>query len=66
MMEKIKQELEKGGAVVLPTETVYGLFAKALDEKAVDHVYRLKRRPRDIKVVFQNQGASMWNGILEL
>ena len=46
-MEKIKQELEKGGAVVLPTETVYGLFAKALDEKAVDHVYQLKRRPRD-------------------
>ena len=47
MMEKIKQELEKGGAVVLPTETVYGLFAKALDEKAVNHVYQLKRRPRD-------------------
>ena len=47
MMEKIKQELEKGGAVVLPTETVYGLFAKSLDKKAVDHVYQLKRRPRD-------------------
>lgn len=47
MMEKIKRELEKGGAVVLPTETVYGLFAKALDKKAVDHVYQLKRRPRD-------------------
>ena len=47
MMEKIKQELEKGGAVVLPTETVYGLFTKALDKKAVDHVYQLKRRPRD-------------------
>ena len=47
MMEKIKQELEKGGAVVLPTETVYGLFAKALNEKAVDYVYQLKCRPRD-------------------
>ena len=47
MMEKIKQELEKGRAVVLPTETVYGLFAKALDEKAVDHIYQLKDRPRD-------------------
>ena len=47
MMDRIKQELENGGAVVLPTETVYGLFAKALDEKAVDHVYQLKRRPRD-------------------
>ena len=47
MMERIKQELKNGGAVVLPTETVYGLFAKALDEKAVDHVYQLKGRPRD-------------------
>ena len=47
MMEKIKKELKNGGAVVLPTETVYGLFAKALDKKAVDHVYQLKRRPRD-------------------
>ena len=47
MMGRIKQELENGGAVVLPTETVYGLFAKALDEKAVDYVYQLKRRPRD-------------------
>ena len=47
MMEKIKQELKNGGAVVLPTETVYGLFAKALDKKAVDYVYQLKRRPRD-------------------
>ena len=47
MMDKIRQELENGGAVVLPTETVYGLFAKALDEKAVEHVYQLKRRPRD-------------------
>ncbi|WP_196302975.1 L-threonylcarbamoyladenylate synthase, partial [Streptococcus pneumoniae] len=47
MMDRIRQELENGGAVVLPTETVYGLFAKALDEKAVDCVYQLKRRPRD-------------------
>ena len=47
MMDRIRQELEKGGAVILPTETVYGLFAKALDEKAVDHVYQLKRCPRD-------------------
>ena len=47
MMDRIRQELENGGAVVLPTETVYGLFAKALDEKAVNHVYQIKRRPRD-------------------
>ena len=46
-MDKIKQTLAIGGAVVLPTETVYGLFAQALDEEAVNHVYVLKKRPRD-------------------
>lgn len=43
----LKEILENGGAVVLPTETVYGLFAKAMDERAVNHVYELKNRPRD-------------------
>ena len=43
----LKEILANGGAVVLPTETVYGLFARALDEKAVDYVYELKSRPRD-------------------
>ncbi|MGT2681559.1 L-threonylcarbamoyladenylate synthase [Streptococcus porci] len=46
-MTNLKEILEAGGAVVLPTETVYGLFAKALDEKAVNKVYALKKRPRD-------------------
>ncbi|MGT2711649.1 L-threonylcarbamoyladenylate synthase [Streptococcus oriscaviae] len=46
-LTKLHKILEAGGAVVLPTETVYGLFAKALDETAVNHVYQLKKRPRD-------------------
>lgn len=46
-MDKIRTILEKGGAVVLPTDTVYGLFCKALSEEAVNHVYRLKQRPRE-------------------
>lgn len=46
-MEILKNELEAGRAVILPTETVYGLFAKALDQDAVDLVYELKQRPRD-------------------
>ncbi|MBY5006125.1 threonylcarbamoyl-AMP synthase [Streptococcus suis] len=43
----ILARLEAGDAVILPTETVYGLFAKALDEEAVNRVYELKQRPRD-------------------
>lgn len=46
-MEKLRTILENGGAVVLPTETVYGLFAQALNEDAVNRVYQLKQRPRD-------------------
>ncbi|HEP1763701.1 Sua5/YciO/YrdC/YwlC family protein [Streptococcus pyogenes] len=46
-MEYLASIIESGDALVLPTETVYGLFAKALDEKAVNAVYDLKQRPRD-------------------
>ena len=45
-MDKIEKTLAAGGAVVLPTETVYGLFAQALNQEAVERVYELKRRPR--------------------
>ncbi|NQJ72211.1 threonylcarbamoyl-AMP synthase [Streptococcus suis] len=46
-LDKLRTILESGGAVVLPTETVYGLFAQALNEDAVNRVYQLKQRPRD-------------------
>ncbi|HFI0562425.1 TPA: L-threonylcarbamoyladenylate synthase [Streptococcus suis] len=46
-LDKLRTILESGGAVVLPTETVYGLFAQALNEEAVNRVYQLKQRPRD-------------------
>ena len=46
-MDHIERELEEGRAVILPTETVYGIFAKALDQEAVDYIYELKRRHRE-------------------
>ncbi|HEM6204307.1 TPA: threonylcarbamoyl-AMP synthase [Streptococcus suis] len=46
-MDKLRTILENGGAVILPTETVYGLFAQAMNEDAVNRVYQLKQRPRD-------------------
>jgi len=39
--------LKKGEVVGIPTETVYGLAANALDPKAVAQVYALKGRPVD-------------------
>lgn len=37
--------LRSGGVVAMPTETVYGLAANALDERAVDRIYQVKGRP---------------------
>src|SRR5258708_10044922 len=38
--------LRKGEIVALPTETVYGLAADALDPIAVAKIFEAKRRPR--------------------
>lgn len=37
--------LARGGLVAIPTETVYGLAADALDEEAVAGIFRAKGRP---------------------
>lgn len=37
--------LRKGELVAFPTETVYGLGANALDERAVAHIFAVKSRP---------------------
>jgi L-threonylcarbamoyladenylate synthase len=39
--------LRAGGLVAFPTETVYGLGANALDERAVRRVFEVKGRPAD-------------------
>ena len=36
-----------GGLVAFPTETVYGLGANALDESAIERIYRVKGREHD-------------------
>lgn len=39
--------LKQGGLVAFPTETVYGLGADALNEKAAEKIYAAKGRPSD-------------------
>ena len=39
--------IAEGGLVVFPTETVYGLGANALDELAVEKIFKAKGRPQD-------------------
>ena len=41
------QILKSGGLVAIPTETVYGLAADALNETAVKKIFAAKGRPSD-------------------
>lgn len=44
-LERGARILRAGGLVALPTETVYGLGANALDRDAVERIFAAKRRP---------------------
>lgn len=44
-MDTAISELENGGIIAIPTETVYGLGGNALSESAVKKIFDLKKRP---------------------
>ena len=44
---KASKILQEGGIVVFPTETVYGIGANALNDKAVGRIYAAKKRPQN-------------------
>jgi len=51
--------LRAGEVVALPTETVYGLAANALDEKAVAKIFRIKDRPANNPIIVHIASVEM-------
>ncbi len=51
--------LRRGGLVAFPTETVYGLGARAFDAAAARRIYRAKGRPSDNPLIVHVDGAAM-------
>ena len=47
VIKKAAKALKDGHLVAFPTETVYGLGADAINEKAVNRIYSVKGRPTD-------------------
>ncbi|MDO5593378.1 MAG: L-threonylcarbamoyladenylate synthase, partial [Eubacteriales bacterium] len=56
-IEGAAQVIREGGLVAIPTETVYGLGADALNEKAVAAIYEAKGRPSDNPLIIHVPGA---------
>lgn len=59
-MDKVILTLKNGGVVICPTDTVYGFLADATNKKAVNAIFKIKKRPKlkplsifikDIKIV---------------
>src|SRR5437762_8752345 len=53
------EALRAGEVVALPTETVYGLAANALDARAVGRIFEIKCRPASNPIIVHVAGVPM-------
>lgn len=69
VLRRLARVLRRGGLVALPTETVYGLAAHALDARACRAIFRAKRRPADdplivhVADVAAGEALAEWNDV---
>ena len=47
LVDKTVKILKEGGIVILPTDTVYGIFGLSDNKKAINKIYRIKKRDRN-------------------
>lgn len=63
-LEQAAQLLRAGGLVALPTETVYGLGANALDAAAVERIFAAKGRPKWDPIIVHVSSLEMARGLV--
>ena len=44
--ETCAEALAKGGIAVLPTDTVYGIFASAFSDRGIEKIFKIKKGTR--------------------
>ena len=67
-IDQASQTLKAGGIVGIPTETVYGLAAMALNERAVSRVFSAKGRPTSHPLIIHlspNDDINRWGELNE-
>lgn len=62
-LKEVAQIIKKGGLVIFPTETVYGLGTNGLDENAVKRIYTAKNRKQNNPVNLLVSDMNMVNRI---
>ena len=61
-VQRAAERLRAGEVVALPTETVYGLAANALDEAAVAKIFQVKGRPAHNPIIVHVASRAMAQG----
>lgn len=56
--------LQQGGLVGIPTETVYGLAADALNGEAVAKIFKAKGRPMDNPLIVHISDIGQWKKLV--
>ncbi|MBR4889425.1 MAG: threonylcarbamoyl-AMP synthase, partial [Clostridia bacterium] len=64
-IERVGDILRCGGLAAIPTETVYGLAANALNGKAVAGIFAAKGRPVDNPLIVHICDISQWESLVQ-
>ena len=56
----MRESRHRGGLLGIPTETVYGLGADALNEDAVRRIFEAKGRPQDNPLIIHVPNDITW------
>ena len=62
---KLTTYYKEGKLVAIPTETVYGLSANAMDDEAVSKIYEAKGRPSDNPLIVHFYEMSQLDNIVD-
>jgi L-threonylcarbamoyladenylate synthase len=46
IIKKVVEIIKNGGVVIAPTDTVYGLICDSTNKKAVEKIFKIKKRPK--------------------
>lgn len=66
IIEQGAEVIKRGGTVVFPTETVYGLGASALDARAADRIFNAKGRPQDNPLIIHVCDANIESYVVSI
>lgn len=65
-LNKAVSILKSGNVVICPTDTVYGFLADATNKKAVEKIYKIKRRPKAKPLPVFVSGIAMAKELAEI